>query len=190
MVQFFFIYIAKTLIYIYQITQRHCSIRRQRTKGHENLITFQSSKRSAWVVIQRVATRRSKQTGQHKQHLTNTNPATKHAGVHWHGPANRVGQRVQSSCERPTWTTHVWSVRRIQVAEVSLDWWNRCRVCTFCSFPSFLLLPYLPLSSFQVWLMPYSLSLNLHGASWMCCHRNKKKKRKLAGCLLESLNFV
>lgn len=40
-------------------------------------LSFQQAfKRSACVVIQKVATRRSKQTGQHRQHLINTNLAT------------------------------------------------------------------------------------------------------------------
>lgn len=46
------------------------------------------------VVIQRLATRRSKQTGQHKQHVTNRHTET---NSHWRHPANRVSQRVQNT---------------------------------------------------------------------------------------------
>lgn len=118
--------------------------------------------RSACVVMQRVATRRSKQTWQHKPHVTNTNPATNKPVRHWRAPTDRGGQRAQNRTERATCGCSLF-------------------LCTFpVSSPSL----YFPppsspvcLSSVQVWHMPYSSSLNLFAASPMCCHREKKKRK-------------
>lgn len=74
--------------------QNYCSKGYSWSSGHR--INTRPSEKSACVVMHEVATRRSKQTGQHKQHLINTNPATNIAVVHWHSPTNRVGQRVKN----------------------------------------------------------------------------------------------
>lgn len=155
--------------------------------------------RASAEVIQRVATRRSKQTGQHKQHLTNTNPATNTdcAPLTWcdqqGGPesAEQSGSAEWTSCSVcdgvKSTNTGGWSL---------MWWWNRCCVWHKTLFVYFFVnSPFFSISlstcaslpPSQVWRMPYSLSLNLCAAPWMCCHR--EKKWKLAGCFFGKLKL-
>lgn len=144
--------------------------------------------RSACVVIQKVATRRSKQTGQHRQHLINTKLTTCSCA-----PLTWFHQQGESESAEQRGAPSEPSYRHPQKQVVDDLWAYRIDAALFFQ----LTVPVFPSSSHmspsytQVWHMPYSfrdlgifMSLNLSAASWMCCHR--EKKWKLAGGFGES----
>lgn len=117
-------------------------------------------------VIQKTATRRSKQTAQHKQHPINTNRA----------PLTGSHQQGGSESAEPSWAlTGGWGPAGFQKKMLY-------RLETTYSHPkSFFLSLYVCNSHLHGPRMPYSLkdpgiftSSNLRAAPCTCCHREKK----------------
>lgn len=125
------------------------------------------------AVIQKTATRRSKQTRQHEQHK------------HKHGSTDAVP---------PTgWVRECRT--ELEVTGVALQ--GEMLLDTTYSLPHFVFILQLLRSHLQEPRMPCSpnepgivLSLNLRAASCTCCHREKEKKRETGWRFRESWNFV